>query len=99
MNARTDDSTTQATRTIHKTSATVALIAAALSPVPMADEFVLLFVYGDMARRIGKAHGLSVGAIPWKPIVSTTLQGLLARATINLAVAFLPGIAAVTNAA
>lgn len=95
MDARNGD----AKQTIHKTSATAALLAAVLSPVPLADEFVLVFVYGEMARRIGRSHGLSARTIPWKPIALTTVHGLVARAAVNLAVAFMPGIAAVANAA
>ena len=83
---------------IHKTSAIAATIAAVLSPIPLADEIILFPVYGFLARTIGRAHGLGAGGIPWKPIAATAANGLLARAGINLAVAFIPGVAAVANA-
>lgn len=83
---------------IHRTSAVAAVLAAMLSPIPLADELVFLPMYGFLARRIGRVHGLGLGALPWKPIGVTAVSGLAARATVNLSVGFIPGVAAVANA-
>lgn len=90
--------TPEISRVIHRTSAAAAAVAAVLSPVPMADEVVLLPVFGYLATRIGRAHGLAVRELPWSPLARTAATGLVARATLNLAVAFIPGVAAVANA-
>jgi uncharacterized protein (DUF697 family) len=84
---------------VHGTSAVTAVVAAVLSPIPLVDELVLMPVYGAMATRIGRLHGLSPGAMPWRPIFSTTLNGLVARALANLTVSYIPGVAAAANAA
>lgn len=84
---------------ITKASGTSAVLAAVLSPIPLADEIILIPVFGVLATRIGKHHGLSAGALPWRAISVTALSGLTARATLNLAVSFIPGVAAVANAA
>jgi uncharacterized protein (DUF697 family) len=81
-----------------RTSVVTGAIAVVLSPIPLADEFVFLPVFGVMASRIGKTHGLTAGQVPWRPIASTTLAALTARATLNLAVSYIPGVAAVANA-
>jgi uncharacterized protein (DUF697 family) len=83
---------------INKTSAAAAAIAAVLSPVPMADELVMLPLFGFLARRIAREHGLSASKTPWRPLFGTAVKGLAARAAVNLAVAFVPGVAAVANA-
>lgn len=70
-----------------------------LSPIPLADELLLLPVYTVMSARIGRARGLSVTKVPWRPIWKSTLAGLAARAAINVTVSFVPGVAAVANAA
>ncbi|MGZ3424546.1 MAG: hypothetical protein ACXVEF_22695 [Polyangiales bacterium] len=74
-------------------------IAAALSPIPLADELVFLGLYAWMTKAIAKAHGLATATTPWRPIGQTVLTGLLARAGLNLAFAAVPGVAAVANAA
>jgi len=90
----TDDVRKLVTKTTYVTGA----LAVVLSPVPLADEIAFLPVFGVMASRIGKAHGLGLKSIPWRPIASTTLAALAARATVNLAVSYIPGVAAVANA-
>ena len=72
-------------------------IGAILSPIPFADELVLVPVYGAMASKIAGALKLGLRQAPWKPIARATLTGLAARATINLAFGFIPGVAAVAN--
>jgi uncharacterized protein (DUF697 family) len=88
----------QVHKVVSRTSVVAGAIAAVLSPVPMADEIAFVPVLGIMASRIGKAHGLAARDIPWRPIAQTTLATLTARATINVAVAYIPGVAAVANA-
>ncbi len=85
--------------TVHRTSAVSAVLAAVLSPIPLVDELLLLPIYGVMATRIGRANGLKIGAVPWRPIWSTTVNGLVARGLVNLTVAYIPGVAAAANAA
>ena len=86
-------------RIVRQAGITSAVIGVILSPIPLADEIVLLPVYGLMSSRIGEQHGLSKAEIPWRPIIWTTCAGLGARAAINLTVSFIPGVAAVANAA
>ncbi len=81
-----------------RTSVVAGTIAVVLSPIPLADEIVLVPVFGVMASRIGKTHGIAFKDLPWKPIATTTLAALAARATMNLAVSYIPGVAAVANA-
>jgi soluble P-type ATPase/uncharacterized protein (DUF697 family) len=83
---------------IHKTSVLAAGLGAVLSPIPLADEVLLMPIYAGMAARIGRAHGLSPREVPWKPILASAATGLAARGTINLTVSFVPGVAAVANA-
>ena len=85
-------------RVVHATSATAAAIGALLSSFPLVDELLLAPLYGLMALRIGRLHALELAAIPWRPIGRTTFNGLLARAGLNIAVAFIPGVAAAANA-
>ncbi|MEO6420934.1 MAG: hypothetical protein ABIP39_16090 [Polyangiaceae bacterium] len=75
------------------------MIGVVLSPIPLADELALLPVYGLMTSRIGTHHGLERSEVPWRPIALTAFAGLAARAAINLTVSFIPGVAAVANAA
>lgn len=84
---------------VHKAAGASAVLAAVLSPIPLADELALLPVFAVLATRVGRAHGLAVRALPWRAIAMTTVSGLSARATLNLAVSFIPGVAAVANAA
>ena len=86
-------------KAIRKTELGAAVLGAVLSPVPLADELVLFPMYAALAKRIGRAHGLSPSAIPWRPVLVTAASGLAARAALNLAVSFVPGVAAVANAA
>jgi uncharacterized protein (DUF697 family) len=85
-------------RMVHGTSMFAAVVAAVLSPIPLADELVFLPTHAVLALRIGKARGLAVRDVPWRPIVATSAAGLAARGTINLTVSFVPGVAAVANA-
>jgi uncharacterized protein (DUF697 family) len=86
---------------IRRTSVASAVIGAVLSPIPLVDELVLMPVYLGMAARIAKLHDLrgKGRAVPWRPIAWTTVNGLLARAAANVAVSYIPGVAAVANAA
>ena len=84
---------------IHKTSTAAAAVAAVLSPIPLADELILFPMYTWLSRRIARAHNLDMRIVPWKPISFTAINGLVARAGLNLAVSFVPGVAAVANAA
>jgi uncharacterized protein (DUF697 family) len=90
--------TQEVSSAIHKTSAVAAAVAAVLSPIPLADELVLFPMFGVLARRIARARGLTGTQIPWRPIGWTAFNGLAARAGLNLAVSFIPGVAAVANA-
>jgi uncharacterized protein (DUF697 family) len=88
----------EVTRIVNRTSIITMAIAAVLSPIPMADEIAFIPVYGIMATRIGKKHGLAVRDIPWRPVGTTIFAALGARAAINVTVSFIPGVAAVANA-
>lgn len=84
---------------VKRSCAMGAAIAVVASPVPLADELALLPLYGWMAVRIGREHGLEARALPWRAMSATVAKGLLARGLMNLSVSFLPGVAAVANAA
>jgi uncharacterized protein (DUF697 family) len=83
---------------VSRTSYVAGAIAVVLSPIPLADEVALLPVFGVMTGRIARTHGLKLRDVPWRPIATTTLAALTARATLNLAVSYIPGVAAVANA-
>jgi uncharacterized protein (DUF697 family) len=83
---------------VTRTSVAAAVIGAILSPIPLADELVLVPVYAVMAARIGRVHRLALTKMPWRAMGRTTLTGLGVRAGLNLAFAFVPGVAAVANA-
>ena len=83
---------------VSRTSFFAGAVAVVLSPVPLADELVFIPLFGVMASRIGKQHGLALRDVPWRPIAATTIAALTARATVNLAVSYIPGVAAVANA-
>src|SRR5580704_11141403 len=83
---------------VFRTSVFSAALGAVLSPIPFADELVLVPVYGVMVARIGRARGLGLSGLPWKPLVTAITAGLAARAAFNVTVAFIPGVAAVSNA-
>ena len=76
-----------------------AVIGAVLSPIPLIDELVLIPFYLRMAAKIGRSHALARGQMPWRPVTRTTLNGLLARAAVNVTVSYIPGVAAAANAA
>jgi uncharacterized protein (DUF697 family) len=83
---------------VTRTAIASAALGAVLSPIPMADEIALVPIYALMAARIGRAHGLALAKLPWRPIAKTTFSGLGVRAGLNVAFAFVPGVAAVANA-
>jgi uncharacterized protein (DUF697 family) len=83
---------------VARTSVVTGTLAVVLSPIPLADEIVFLPVFGVMTARVGKAHQLRLRDVPWRPIARTTIAALAARATLNLAVSYIPGVAAVANA-
>lgn len=93
-----DDAKARVKRVILETSIASAALGVVLSPIPFADELILVPVYGVMAARIGKAHGLGLGDVPWRPIVASITAGLASRAALNVAFAFIPGVAAAANA-
>jgi uncharacterized protein (DUF697 family) len=86
-------------RLIRRTSIATGALGVILSPIPLADELLLLPVYAYLSFRIGKDHSLDARAIPWKPICATTIAGLAARAAVNVTVSYIPGVAAAANAA
>jgi uncharacterized protein (DUF697 family) len=85
-------------RVVRRARWTSVAAAVVLSPIPLADEVVLLGLYAWMADRIAAAHGLPRSQIPWRAIGRTALVGLIARGGLDLAVA-VPGVSAVVNAA
>jgi uncharacterized protein (DUF697 family) len=86
-------------RIVDQSSVVAAGLGVVLSPFPLADEAIMLPLLGTMTVRIGRAHGLCWRELPWKAIAKTALGGLLARATLNLGVSYIPLVAAATNAA
>jgi uncharacterized protein (DUF697 family) len=86
-------------KTIHTTSIVAAVIGAVLSPIPLADEIVLMPVFAVLTTTIARRRGLPRARVPWKPILGTAAAGLGARAAVNVTVAYIPGVAAVANAA
>src|SRR5579859_3055092 len=85
-------------RVIRRTSLVTAVLGVVLSPIPLADELLLLPIYVHLTRRIGKERGLPPDQIPWKPVATTAIAGLAARAAVNITVSYIPGVAAVANA-
>ena len=85
-------------RVITRTSVIGFGLGVVFSPIPLADELLLLPIYAVMTTRIARHHGLSFRQIAWRPILSTAAAGLAARAALNLTVSFIPGVAAVANA-
>jgi uncharacterized protein (DUF697 family) len=86
-------------RIVDQSSVVAAGLGVVLSPFPLADEAIMLPLLGTMTVRIGRAHGLGWRELPWKAIAKTALGGLLARATLNLGVSYIPLVAAAANAA
>jgi uncharacterized protein (DUF697 family) len=94
----TDDPTKRVKRVILQTTVASAALGVVLSPIPLADELLLVPIYGVMTARIGRARGVGVTNVPWRPIGTAILAGLAARAAANVGFAFIPGVAAVANA-
>lgn len=93
-----EEATRRVGRIIWQTTFASAALGVVLSPIPLADELLLVPIYGVMTARIGRARGVGVGAVPWRPIGKAIVAGLAARAAANIGLAFLPGVAAVANA-
>jgi uncharacterized protein (DUF697 family) len=85
-------------KAVNRTALLTGAIGVVLSPIPLADELVFVPIFGVMAAQIGKAHGLAFKQLPWRPIAETALATLTARAALNVAVSYVPGVAAVANA-
>ena len=86
-------------RIVDQSSVAAAVVGVALSPLPLADEALLLPLLGSMAVRIGRVHGLGWKVLPWKAMTGTAVGGLVARATVTLGVSYIPFVAAAANAA
>ncbi len=86
-------------KAIRHASFTAAALGVVLSPIPLADELVLLPVYGVLTARIARTRGVGLRAVPWRPIAVTAIAGLGARAAVNLTVSYIPVVAAAANAA
>ena len=85
-------------RTSATASAASALIAVLLSPIPLADELVLVPVYASVVARLARIHRVTLSTVPWRAFAATTWNGLLARAAVNIAVGFVPVVATIANA-
>jgi uncharacterized protein (DUF697 family) len=86
-------------KSIDRSSAVAAGVGVLLSPIPLADEALLLPLLGALSIGIGRAHGLGWKGLPWKPMAKTAVEGLVARATLNLGFSCIPFVAAVANGA
>lgn len=84
--------------TIRVTGLTATALGVVLSPIPFADELLLVPVYGAMTFAIGAANGVGVAEVPWRKVGGAIAGGLAARAVANLAFAFIPGVSALSNA-
>jgi uncharacterized protein (DUF697 family) len=93
-----DEATRQVKRIILQTTIASGALGVILSPIPLADELLLVPIYAVMTARIGRARGLRLGSVPWSPIGAAIVGGLAARAAANVSFAFIPGVAAVANA-
>jgi hypothetical protein len=91
--------TPHANTVVRATEIGAAAVAAVLSPVPLADEFVIGPALLGVAAVIGREQGLALGELPWRALAGTAVVALCARAALNLATSYLPGVAAVANAA
>src|ERR1019366_6955722 len=85
-------------RLIRRASILSAALGVVLSPIPLADELLLLPIYGVMTARIARQRGLAAKGIPWRPVMATPAAGLAARAAVNVTVSYIPGVAAFANA-
>jgi uncharacterized protein (DUF697 family) len=90
--------TPRANAAVGATAIGAAAAAAVLSPVPLADELVMAPALLGVATFIGRERGLALAELPWGVLARTAALGLAARAAINLAVAPIPGVAAIANA-
>jgi len=95
----TVDRAADVARTIRRATIASIAVGVILSPIPLADELVLLPGYGVLTARIARAHGLSLAEVPWRPIAVTAVAGLGARAAVNVTVSYIPFVAAAANAA
>jgi hypothetical protein len=91
--------TPRANKIVRVSELGAAAIAAVLSPIPLADELLIGPGLLGIAAIVGLERGLTLRELPWRALASTAAAGLGARAALNLAVATLPGVAAVANAA
>jgi uncharacterized protein (DUF697 family) len=83
---------------IRRISVAAGALAVVSSPIPFADEVLLLPVYGWLALRVGRAHGVGPRDVPWRKLAEATAVGLLMRAAANAPFALVPGIDAAVNA-
>jgi uncharacterized protein (DUF697 family) len=93
-----NDADERVKRAIRKASITAAVLGVGLSPIPLADEIALLPVFGVLTARIARSRGVTLRAVPWRPIAVTAVAGLGARAALNLTVSYIPFVAAAANA-
>jgi uncharacterized protein (DUF697 family) len=93
-----DPATRQVKSVILQTTVASAALGVILSPIPLADELLLVPIYGVMTARISRARGVGLTRVPWRPIGAAIVAGLAARAAANVGFAFIPGVAAVANA-
>lgn len=96
MTTRVMDETVR--QAVNRSAIVAGVLGVVLSPIPLADEIAFVPVLAVLATRIGKSHGLGFRQVPWRPIAKTTVAALTARAALNLAVSYIPGVAAVANA-
>ncbi len=88
----------RAKQLIDRASVASAAVGVVLSPLPFADEIVLGGIHLELARRVGKLHGLGILRVPWRPIGLTVAKGLVARGFVNFGLSFIPVVDAVINA-
>jgi uncharacterized protein (DUF697 family) len=93
-----EEATKKVQGVIWKTTIASAALGVVFSPIPLVDEILLVPIYGVMTARIGKARGIGVSKVPWRPLGTAIFAGLAARAAANIGFAFIPGVAAVANA-
>ncbi len=93
-----DEATSKVKSVIMQTTLASAALGVILSPIPLADELLLVPIYGVMTARIGKLRGVGLTKVPWRPLGTAIVAGLGARAAANVGFAFIPGVAAVANA-
>jgi Ca2+-transporting ATPase len=84
---------------VRRASVESAVVAAVLSPFPLADEVALVPFYGALGMRIGRRRTLRYREIPWRPMAMTVGKGLVARGVVNFGITLIPGVDTVVNAA